>query len=217
MEICQGNKWEYIVVLKDDSLKTLQEDIADIENKHRCQMECYNIEAKGQLHIKQVYKWIKTPLTYKGHTTYWVSCTETITRYDKNKKLLHQQDKPTTFVWLTSQPVTQENVRNLSEAGRNRWKIENEGFNTQKNGGYNLGHKFSRKDFNSYKNYYQCLQLAHLISQLTEHSTTIKDIQQADPKLTIRHFFKQAIAWITHGIVDAAEFESIPKCQIRLR
>ncbi|MDQ6608381.1 MAG: hypothetical protein M3Y85_00975 [Bacteroidota bacterium] len=217
MEICKNNAWEYLVVLKDDSLKTLQEDITDIKNQHRCQLECCSTEAKGLVHIKQEYKWIKPALTYRKHTTYWLSCTETITRYDKTKTLLPEQDAPTTFVWLSSQPVTQKNVRNLSEAGRNRWKIENEGFNTQKNGGYNLGHKFSRKDFTSYKNYYQCMQLAHLISQLAEHSSTIKDMLKADKKLTIKHLWKQAIAWITYGIADAAEFGVIAKCQIRLQ
>ena len=217
MEICQNNSWAYIVVLKDDSLKTLQEDITDIENKHRTQLECNSIEAKGRIHIKQLLQWIKTPLTYKGHTTYWLSCTETITRYDVNKKPLPQQDAPTTFVWLSSQPVTKKNVPTLAEAGRNRWKIENEGFNTQKNGGYNLGHKFSRKDITSYKNYYQCMQLAHLISQLAEHSNTIIEMLKTDPKLTIKHLWKQAIAWITQAIVNSAAFGCIPRCQIRLQ
>ena len=217
MEICQNNSWAYIVVLKDDSLKTLQQDIVDIENKHRSSRECNYAQSKGQVHINHLHQWITTPLTYKGHIIYWLSCTETITRYDINKKLLPQQDAPTTFVWLSSQPITKNNVVDLAEAGRNRWTIENEGFNTQKNGGYSLGHKFSRKDFNSYKNYYQCMQLAHLISQLAEHSSTITDMLKADPKLTIKHLWKQAIAWITQAMIDSAEFGNIPRCQIRLR
>jgi hypothetical protein len=54
----------------------------------------------------------------------------------------------------------------LAKTGRLCWKIENEGFNTQKNLGYNLEHRYSRTDFNAVKNYYQCMQLAHLIEQL---------------------------------------------------
>ncbi len=38
------------------------------------------------------------------------------------------------------------NAWQISRQGRFRWCIENEGFNTQKNGGYNLTHKFSRKE-----------------------------------------------------------------------
>jgi hypothetical protein len=217
MEICQNNGWTYIVVLKDDSLKTLQEDIVDIENKHRCLLEHSTIEAKGRVHLTQTFNYINSPLTYKGHTVYWLSCTETITRYDKDKQPLPKQDDPTTFVWLSSQPVTAKNVRNLAEAGRNRWTIENEGFNTQKNGGYCLGHKFARTNTNSYRNYYQCMQLAHLISQLTEHSLAIASLLKADAKLTIKHFWKQAIAWLTQAIAEATDFGPVPRCQIRLR
>ncbi|RLC74380.1 MAG: hypothetical protein DRJ03_17950 [Chloroflexi bacterium] len=38
-------------------------------------------------------------------------------------------------------------VRNIglaNEGGRLRWKIENEGFNVQKNGGYGLEHAYTR-------------------------------------------------------------------------
>lgn len=218
MDICQNNGWAYIVVLKDDSLKTLQEDISDIENKHRCQLECTTVEAKGQVYTTQKCQWINTPLTYKGHTVYWFSCTETITRYDAHKQPLPEQTDPTTFVWLSSLPVTQTNVRQLAAAGRNRWTIENEGFNTQKNGGFCLGHKFARTNTTSYRNYYQCLQLAHLISQLTEHSHAIATMLKADAKLTLKHCWKQAISWLTHAAVEAADFGAIiARCQIRLQ
>ena len=47
------------------------------------------------------------------------------------------------FYFLTDLPITKRSVKELSEAGRRRWVIENEGFNTQKNHVYNLGHRFS--------------------------------------------------------------------------
>ena len=56
-----------------------------------------------------------------------------------------------------------------------RWKIENEGFNNQKNGGYNLQHKFSRTSFNASKNYYQLLQIADIINQLVYKLKKNKD------------------------------------------
>ena len=43
-----------------------------------------------------------------------------------------------------------DNVRKIGMAGRLRWKIENEGFNTQKNGDYELEHKFNRKSYNGW-------------------------------------------------------------------
>ena len=53
------------------------------------------------------------------------------------------------------------------EDGRKRWKIENEGFNTQKNYGYYLEHQYS-KDYQGMKNHYYLIQIGHMISQVME-------------------------------------------------
>lgn len=44
--------------------------------------------------------------------------------------------------WVTDIPISRANVTQLVKAGRARWKIENEGFNTLKNHGYHLEHNF---------------------------------------------------------------------------
>ena len=215
MQICRDNDWAYVVVLKDKSLKVLQEDIADIENKHRHSLEYDRVEAKGKRHVHQKYQWITDTLTHGQHTVYWLSCTETITHLDQNRKVLSVEE-PTRFVNLTSIKVDKDNVRTIMDAGRMRWKIENEGFNTQKNGGYNLGHKYSRKSFTGHQNYYQCMQIAHIINQLVEKSTEIVDLLKANNKLTLKHLWKQLLAYLTSPIVDMTDFETTKKTQIRL-
>lgn len=47
-----------------------------------------------------------------------------------------------TNTWITDFKVTTQNVEELVDAGRCRWKIENETFNTLKNQGYHLEHNF---------------------------------------------------------------------------
>jgi hypothetical protein len=44
--------------------------------------------------------------------------------------------------WVTSLPVTKQNVAEIVACGRTRWKIENEGFNVMKNHGYAFEHNF---------------------------------------------------------------------------
>ena len=44
--------------------------------------------------------------------------------------------------WVTSLAVSKHNVADIAEAGRARWKIENESFNVMKNHGYELEHNF---------------------------------------------------------------------------
>jgi hypothetical protein len=46
------------------------------------------------------------------------------------------------FTWVTDLAVTRANVWRVMRAGRARWKIENETFNTLKNQGYHFEHNF---------------------------------------------------------------------------
>jgi hypothetical protein len=46
------------------------------------------------------------------------------------------------FAWVTDFTITQDNAYPISRAGRARWKVENETFNTLKNQGYNYEHNY---------------------------------------------------------------------------
>ena len=59
-----------------------------------------------------------------------------------------------------------------NRGGRLRWKIENEGFNLQKNGGFALEHAYSTHP-GPIKNWYLLLQIAHLILQLLERGNLL--------------------------------------------
>jgi len=59
-----------------------------------------------------------------------------------------------------------------NRGGRLRWKIENEGFNTQKNSGFALEHAYGTGPW-AIKNFYLLMQLAHLIVQLIEHGNLL--------------------------------------------
>ncbi len=69
------------------------------------------------------------------------------------------------FKWITNIEITKRNLEELIEAGRGRWKIENEGFNNQKNGIYEIEHLNSRNN-NGMKNHYLITQIADIIMQI---------------------------------------------------
>lgn len=69
------------------------------------------------------------------------------------------------FRWLTNIEVTEKMVEELVNAARGRWKIENEGFNNQKNGIYDIEHLNSR-DSNAMKNHYLLTQISDIIMQV---------------------------------------------------
>ena len=79
------------------------------------------------------------------------------------------------YVWLCSDGLNlcADNVKQLTQrGGRCRWKIENEGINMQKNGGYCLEHLYSR-DKVSMKIWCALIDIAHLINQLIEQGSLI--------------------------------------------
>ena len=97
----------------------------------------------------------------------WVECNETVVNIiDKTTKIQR-------FTYITNVTQNGQNIVRTADSGRLRWKIENEGFNSQKNLGYELEHKFSRVSFIAMQNYYQLLQIAHIINQLVERSKQV--------------------------------------------
>jgi pterin-4a-carbinolamine dehydratase len=86
----------------------------------------------------------------------------------------------------------------------------------QKNGGYNLEHKYSRSTFCCYKNYYQCLQIAHMINQLAEQSNHIADMFEAHKKFTLKHIWKDLISVLKIGVIEEKDFVINARIQVRL-
>ena len=73
----------------------------------------------------------------------------------------------TEFQWITSLEVTKENAGRMAGNGRLRWKIENEGFNRQKNWDGDITHACSH-NANALKNHYLMRQISDFIKQLYE-------------------------------------------------
>ena len=81
---------------------------------------------------------------------------------------------PHYFAWLTGLPVGKKTVEDIAQkGGRYRWKIENEGFNRQKNSGLNLDHVYST-DPENWKVDYVLLQIAFLLLQLLERGSLLR-------------------------------------------
>lgn len=61
--------------------------------------------------------------------------------------------KVTKFAWITNIEITKGDARKIVRAGRNRWKIENQGFNRQKHWQGNIEHAYSFHE-QAQKNHY---------------------------------------------------------------
>ncbi len=81
-----------------------------------------------------------------------------------------KHDKITRFSWVTDLPITADNAMAIMRAGRARWKIENETFNTLKNQGYNLGHNYGLGKKNLSAIFAILMMLAFLLDQIQQLS-----------------------------------------------
>ena len=81
---------------------------------------------------------------------------------------LHEKEKITEFAWITNITITKSNAKKIVKAGRNRWKIENQGFNRQKHWQGNIEHACSWNE-QAQMNHYLMEQIADFIKQLYEY------------------------------------------------
>ena len=78
--------------------------------------------------------------------------------------------KTTHFSWVTDFTITKSNAYMLMRAGRARWKIENETFNTLKNQGYHFEHNYGLGKKNLSLNFAMLMMLAFLVDQTQQLS-----------------------------------------------
>ena len=202
---CLKNDWEWIVTFKDGNLKSVWEEVEsllDMYKKNNTNEIRVTTSYEHGKPVVQAYQWVNS-IDYKGITLNWLECIE------------EKKEKKTHFVHLTSFEVTYHNVQELSLSGRLRWKIENEGFNIQKNHGYGLGHKYSRVSFLATKNWYQLLQIGHLINQLVELSSCVKALLIG--KQTIKNLWKRLIGFLSENLIDRLEIDDIYNTKYQIR
>ena len=206
-DICLKNNWCYIVTFKEGNLPSVWKEVEILQSLTDGNKRTNKFSNKKDK-VTQNFCWINM-IDYEGHKVNWIECVEC------SQNIETKESKTTNFVHLTDLNIIWQNAPEISESGRLRWKIENEGFNSQKNHGYNLKHKYSRSSYCAMKNYYQCLQIAHLINQLVEFSSSFTDLLIM--KKTIKHLWKCMIGFLTYGNINANKLLqfSMQRCQIR--
>ena len=204
-EICKDNNWSFIATFEDGNLPTVWNKVEDLrsittDNEFSC-----TIIQQGKT-ICREYCWVND-IDYRGFSINWIECKET-TKTTKSTK-------SSRFVHITDHKISRETVEEISFSGRLRWKIENEGFNTQKNLGYGLKHKYSRVNLCAAKNYYQCIQIAHLINQLLELNMRFKE--QLKGKITIKHLWKCMLGFLKYCSIDTKKLSMLAQLKTQVR
>jgi hypothetical protein len=127
LEQIQALDYHYLVAVKPDSHKALFKQV----------------DARGQ---SNSYCFQENKLT---HQLYWENNLPLCSSQSQVRvNFLHYRQVDATdtlvkeFTWITDLPIRKDNALLLARAGRSRWKIENETFNTLKNQGYHFEHNY---------------------------------------------------------------------------
>lgn len=213
-ETCKNNEWSYVVTFEKGNLPTIWRKVAIEKMLQTENRRTEKIYLPGDQPIEErAYCWVND-MDYHGYKFNWLDCQETITH-------TVPMDEPIDykyFVHITDLALTANNIADTSRTGRLRWKIENEGFNTLKNGGYGMKHKYSRKSYRATKNYYQFMQMAYLIHQLMVKTIPFKaDYLDGKNHKTLKSLWQHLIAAMQWAVLEISRLESIETHRVQYR
>ena len=166
MKICNQNHWKYILTQKETRQKILAESYEWIQEGGGAE----KVEKRGKE---------RGDGEYINHVEGVAGKKETANMYRYWYKTKDGETGIHVYQWITNIELTKRNLEEMIEAGRGRWRIENEGFNHQKNGIYDIEH-LNSKNSNAMKNHYLITQIADMVMQLyLSWSPLLKEINQS--------------------------------------
>jgi len=125
----------YIFVCKESSHKKMYETINYIEKLGEVDSKAVTRRNKSQKKESYNYKYLNSVNLTGDNDSILVNWCSVEVKDEKDKVIY-------SGAFATDYTIDEHNVEKIVEAGRTRWKIENENNNVLKTGGYNLDHNF---------------------------------------------------------------------------
>jgi hypothetical protein len=156
IDVLKANRMSFILVAKPTDHKLLFEWVDEIDGLGQS-AHLQFCDDKGRRHV---YRWVnQVPLNGSRNADqvnffeYWLYANQKVTYHNS---------------WVTDLELSKSNVVELVRAGRARWKIENETFNTLKNQGYHIEHNFGHGQQFLSNTFFVLNLLAFYIHQILE-------------------------------------------------
>jgi len=166
MSLCRRNKWQFMIVLKDDVLPSVWEEAKSLR------------KLEPEQRLEQIWGDRKQHFWWANHIEYEddrrqkvmlhvVVCEETWEEVAPDTAQVVM--KKARHAWVSSEPLTQGNVHyRCNLAARHRWAIENQ-ILVEKHHGYEYEHCFSY-NWNAMKGFHYLMRLGHLLNVLAQLS-----------------------------------------------
>jgi hypothetical protein len=211
-QVAKDRKCDYIYVFKEGRTPALWREFQSLLKLCPDQ----RVEQTTPQGEHQVYRWVNELPYEDSDGRKWVfnaiQCEVTKKNGEKGE-----------WAWVTPLKVNRETVIEVStRGGRQRWREENEGFNTQKTSGLNLEHAYSHSNWAAY---YFLLQFAHMLLQLVEKGSLLRHLAEQSGKKTAVDLFG-SLKNMAQRLLDSLRYRRWPdeafdagaagKIQIRL-
>lgn len=157
IELLESLGMRYILGVKPGDHVALFEQVHEALNTDRC----HELEMIDGPNRERGYRWINGLVLNASHPERRVNYLEHWEIIDGKERI---------WSWITDLALDADTVVPLARAGRARWKIENETFNTLKNQGYHLEHNYGHGQQHLSTVFAQLMMLAFLIDQVQEAS-----------------------------------------------
>lgn len=197
MALCRRYRWEFMIVLRDESLPNVWKEANALMKLNPEQTTTG--QWKGR---RQTFWWANGIEHEYGsdkrskQTVHVVICEE---EWDEVDEQAQTVTKASRHAWLSSEPLTKRNLHvRCNEMARSRWGLENDILQEKKQG-YQYEHIFAY-DWNAMKGYHYVMHLAHLMNELAGMSVVVMVFIS---ELGIRGFFRllretMAGPWLDH-------------------
>jgi hypothetical protein len=212
MEICQKNKWNFMIVLQDKCLPSVWEEyygLSKLETNHTKEMTWGDREQK--------FEWVNEIEYYYGQNQkkkivlHVVICRENWQEVDRSSGEII--NKTSTHAWISDKPLTKSNIHERCNlTARYRWGIE-ANILIEKHHGYQYEHCFSY-DWKAMKGYHYLMHLAHLLNVLAEYSESLSAYIKENG---IRNLIQFVFSTLTGPWLDSNIAKQIARpCNLRL-
>ena len=196
MSLCQKLGWDYMIVLKDNSLPSVWEEFYGLKrieksDQHHCawQGRRQNFEFINNIE----YTYDSPAKRIKVHV---VVCLEHEPFVNSNGDVDVRSSK---HAWISSQPLSESNLHlRCNLCARGRWQIE-ESFLEEKHRGYTYEHAYTH-NWNGMKAFHFLMRLGHLLNALALASQGVATFVDL---LGIQGFFQKLLS-----TMDATSFDA---------
>ncbi len=162
MDACKEHRMDYILRYKDSVMSSIMEEFNNIEKTTIDEYEYVNDVVFG------------SGTKETDGTTNVIKYTSKIENSEQVESVIDLSHKleNSTFMFVTSLKITKKDYKEIVLFGRRRWKIENQGFKSQKSKVLNIEHCYTFNSNGMKVNYY-FIQIAHLLLTILYYGSAI--------------------------------------------